>query len=102
MALGDGARCRVSPSLLLKRISAPSASPSPLATALTQAAVSSAPGTSETASVAPRCFFCPRGLVCIFQPKGTSKHCFSFQDCHSNDHKLGGLEQQKYIRRPEV
>lgn len=53
MALGDGARCRVSPSLLLKRISAPSASPNPLATALTQAAVCPAPGTSETASVAP-------------------------------------------------
>lgn len=59
MALGDGERCRVSPSLLLKRISAPSASPSPLATALTQAArgpvrqpvwlpvASSAPGASS-------------------------------------------------------
>lgn len=49
---GSAAECR--PSLLLKRISAPSASSSRLATALTQAAVCPAPpGTSETASVAP-------------------------------------------------
>lgn len=69
MALGDGERCRVSPSLLPKRISAPSASPSPLATALTQAAVCPAPGTSETASVAPVASSAPGASSAYFSQK---------------------------------
>ena len=56
--------------------------------------------------MAPCFLFCFPNVFCIFQPEGSLKRCFSFQDCRANYHELGGLKQQKFLLssfwRPEV